>query len=124
MSMSGPGRGLACVGGHLGLNNQRELQRHGQEWRGGDATGGEVAASRSRTITVMSVTINLSSDEVAKIKRFTRLASESEAVAKAAREFLRVVQLRELKAASGNLDYQEVGEEMEALELRERPPHE
>ena len=68
----------------------------------------------------MSVTINLSSDEVAKIKRFTQLDSESEAVAKAAREFLRVIQLRELKAATGTVDYQGVEEDMEALELRER----
>lgn len=44
-----------------------------------------------------------------------------EAVAKAVREFLRVAGLRELKAASGKVDYAEVGEEMEALELRERP---
>jgi hypothetical protein len=71
----------------------------------------------------MSVTINLSSDEVAKIKRLTQLDSESEAVAQAAREFLRVTQLRELKAAAGKVDYQGVGEEMEALELRERQPH-
>ena len=70
--------------------------------------------------TVMSVTVNLSADEVAQIKRFTDLENESEAVTKAAREFLRVIQLRELKAASGNVDYQGVGEAMETLELRER----
>ena len=68
----------------------------------------------------MSVTVNLSSDEVAQIKHFTNLENENEAVTQAAREFLRVVQLWELKAASGNVDYQEVGEAMEALELRER----
>ena len=68
----------------------------------------------------MSVTVNLSSDEVAQIKRFTDIENENDAVTKAAREFLRVVKLRELKAASGNVDYQDVGEAMEALELRER----
>jgi hypothetical protein len=68
----------------------------------------------------MSVTVNLSSDEVAQIKRFTDLENENEAVTKAAREFLRVTQLRELKAASGKLDYQDAGDAMEALELRER----
>ena len=73
-----------------------------------------------RIVSVMSVTVNLSSDEVAAIKRFTQLNNESDAVAKAAREFLRVIQLRELKAAPGNVDYQGVGEDMEALELRER----
>jgi len=59
-------------------------------------------------------------DEVAQIQRFTELENESEAVTKAAREFLRVMQLRELKAASGNVDYQDLGEAMETLELRER----
>jgi hypothetical protein len=68
----------------------------------------------------MSVTVNLSADEVAQIKHFTELESENEAVAKAAREFLRVAQLRELKAASGHVDYQDAGETMEALELREK----
>ncbi len=67
----------------------------------------------------MSVIVNLSAEEVAQIKRFTDLENEGEAVTKAAREFLRVIQLRELKAASGNVDYQELGQEMEALELRE-----
>ena len=69
----------------------------------------------------MSVTVDLSADEVAQIKHFTELNNENDAVTKAAREFLRVSQLRELKAASGKVDYQDVGEAMEALELREGP---
>ena len=70
----------------------------------------------------MSVTVNLSADEVARIKRATEVDDEKEAVAKAAREFLRIASLRELKATSGKLDYVEVGEEMEALELHEGRP--
>jgi hypothetical protein len=70
----------------------------------------------------MSVTVNLSTDEVARIKRATEVDDETEAVAKALREFLRVASLRELKAASGKVDYVGVGEEMEALELRESQP--
>jgi len=68
----------------------------------------------------MSVTISLSLDELAQIKRFAELENENEAVTKAAREFLRVAQLRELKAVSGKLEYQDVSEAMEAMELRER----
>ena len=68
----------------------------------------------------MSVTVDLSSDELSQIKRLTELDNEREAVTKAAREFLRVTQLRELKAASGKVDYQDAGAAMEALELRER----
>lgn len=68
----------------------------------------------------MSVTIDLSADELAQIKRFTELDNAGDAVTKAAREFLRVSQLRELKSVSGKVDYQDVSEAMEALELRER----
>ena len=32
---SEPRCGLACIGGHPGLNNGRELQRHSQEWGSG-----------------------------------------------------------------------------------------
>ena len=71
----------------------------------------------------MSVTVNLTAKEVAQIKRFTELEDEKEAVTKAAREFLRVAQLRELKAASGKVDYQDDGDAMEALELREGRPN-
>ena len=53
----------------------------------------------------------------------TELQNESEAVAKAAREFLRMTQLRELKAVSGKVDYCDAGDELEAMELRELPPN-
>ena len=39
----------------------------------------------------MSVTVNLTSEEVAQIKRFTEIDNENEAVTKAAREFLPVI---------------------------------
>jgi Arc/MetJ family transcription regulator len=70
----------------------------------------------------MSVTVNLSADEVARVKRATEVDDEKEAVAKAVREFLRIASLRELKAASGKVDYVGVEEEMEGLELREPKP--
>ena len=70
----------------------------------------------------MSVIVNLTADEVAQIKHFTETENDSEAVAKAAREFLRFFQLRELKTISGKFDYQEAGHSMETLELREHPP--
>ena len=68
----------------------------------------------------MSVTIDLSSEELTQIKSFTELDNERDAVTKAAREFLRICQLRELKAVSGKLDYEDMGQAMEALELREQ----
>ncbi len=57
----------------------------------------------------MSVTVNLSADELAQIKRATEVDDEKEAVAKAVREFLRIAGLRELKGASGKVDYAGLG---------------
>jgi len=48
----------------------------------------------------MRITVDLNSDELAQIKGFTELENETDAVIKAVREYLRVCQLRELKAAS------------------------
>ena len=67
----------------------------------------------------MTVTLNLSADEVAQIRHFTAANNESDALTKAVREFLRISQLRELKDMSGKLDYADISETMEALELRE-----
>ncbi|MBI2925519.1 MAG: hypothetical protein HYY24_07425 [Verrucomicrobia bacterium] len=67
----------------------------------------------------MSVIVDLREEEVAQIKHLTELESESDAVAQAAREFLRVAQLRELKSVSGKVDYSENWQALEALELKE-----
>ena len=72
----------------------------------------------------MSITVDLSSDELAHIKRATELQDDRQAVTKAAREFIRLSHLRELKSASGKLDYQDMSDTMETLELRERPTKE
>jgi len=53
----------------------------------------------------MSITVDLKHDEIALIKELTRLDDEAEAVSKAAREFLRMASLRQLKTASGKIDF-------------------
>jgi hypothetical protein len=68
----------------------------------------------------MSITVDLSDNELDLVKHLTALEHDSDAVAKAVREFLRICQLRELKAASGKVDYNDVSQAMEALELREQ----
>ena len=67
----------------------------------------------------MSITVHLSHDEIAKIKELTRLDDEAEAVSKAAREFLPVASLRQLKTASGKIDFKDNWRELESLELSE-----
>jgi len=67
----------------------------------------------------MSQTIHLTSDEVAQIRQLTNLQDDEAAITTAAREFLRLSRLRELKEVSGKLDFVDVSETMESLELAE-----
>lgn len=67
----------------------------------------------------MSITIELTTNEIAQIKQLTKIGDDSEAVMKAVREFLRFSRLRELKAASGKVEFEENWQELEELELHE-----
>ena len=67
----------------------------------------------------MSITVHLNHDEIAQIKELTRLDDEAEAVSKAAREFLRMASLRQLKTATGKIDFEDNWRELESLELSE-----
>jgi hypothetical protein len=67
----------------------------------------------------MSITIELSAQEIAAIKALTKLDDDAEAVVKAVREFVRLSRLSELKAAPGNVDFALNWQELEDLELGE-----
>ena len=67
----------------------------------------------------MSITVELNSDEIAQMTRFTNQQDGARAVAQAAREYLRICRLRELSAMSGLVDYDDHWERLEALELAE-----
>lgn len=67
----------------------------------------------------MTITIRLSSEELEQIKRITQLDSDSEAVSCAAREFLRLHHLRQLKSVSGHVEYDDNWRDLESLELGE-----
>lgn len=68
----------------------------------------------------MSITIELAQQELAALRQITKLDDDAEAVLVAAREFLRVSRLRELKQASGTVDFDDNWRELEQLELDER----
>jgi hypothetical protein len=53
----------------------------------------------------MSINIELAPQELAALRRATKLDDDAEAVAWAAREFLRLGRLRELKSVSGKVDF-------------------
>jgi hypothetical protein len=54
--------------------------------------------------------------EIAALKRITRIENDAEAIIQAAREFLRWGRLRELKATSGKLEFELNWQELENLE--------
>jgi len=67
----------------------------------------------------MVVAVNLTDEELAQIKRITHTEDETEAVSTAAREFLRLSQLKQLKAVSGKVDFELDWQELESRELGE-----
>ena len=67
----------------------------------------------------MSLDVPLTPQEVFALKRITNAQDDAQAVAQAAREFLRQAHLRELKAASGNVEFDNNWQQLEALELSE-----
>lgn len=67
----------------------------------------------------MSITIEMPAQEIAALKQLTRLDGDAEAIIAAARELLRLARLRELKAASGKVEFETNWQELEELELNE-----
>lgn len=67
----------------------------------------------------MSITIDMPLQELAAIKQLTRLENDADAIVQAAREFLRILRLRELKSASGKVDFDLDWRHLEELELDE-----
>jgi hypothetical protein len=67
----------------------------------------------------MSITIEMSAQEIAALKQLTRLDNDAEAIIQAARQFLRLSRLRELKAVSGKVEFESNWQELEEMELKE-----
>jgi hypothetical protein len=69
----------------------------------------------------MVVLIELSDDELALIKQATNQQDAAAAVLQAAKEFLRISQLKQLKAISGKVDFCLDWHGLESLEMGELP---
>lgn len=67
----------------------------------------------------MSIELELTPQEIAALRQATKLENDGQAVTKAAREYLRLTRLRELKAVSGRVDYEDNWQALEQLELSE-----
>jgi hypothetical protein len=64
----------------------------------------------------VSISIDLTAQEIAALRQITKRENDAEAVATAAREFLRPRRLRELKAASGKVEFEANWQDLEDLE--------
>jgi hypothetical protein len=69
----------------------------------------------------MVVPVELTDDELAQIKLATNQSDPSAAVTDAAKEFLRINQLKELKSVSGRVDFDLDWQGLESLEMDELP---
>ena len=78
--------------------------------------GDNKMSSEDRTVTI---NIELAAHEITGLKQITKLENDAEAVVKAAREFLRLARLRELKAVSGKFEFDTNEQRLEELELVE-----
>jgi hypothetical protein len=67
----------------------------------------------------MKVTIEMPAEEIAAIRRSTRLEDDAQATVQAAREFVRLRKLHELKSASGKVEFDSQWRQLEDLELME-----
>lgn len=67
----------------------------------------------------MSINIEMPAQDIAALKQITKVDNAADAVIQAAREFLRLRRLRELKAVSGKVDVEDNWHELEDLELAE-----
>ena len=67
----------------------------------------------------MNLAVNLSDEEIAQLRHVTKMSDDAEVVSAAAREYLRLVRLRELKSVSGKVEFEENWQELESLEAGE-----
>ena len=61
----------------------------------------------------MSITIEMTVQELAALKEATQRTNDADAVLQAAREYLRLSRLRELKAVSGKVEWDDNWRELE-----------
>lgn len=67
----------------------------------------------------MGLIVDLTTEEVAQLKLYTHAEDGAAAVSQAAREYIRLNRLRELKAVAGKLDFDDVSLQLETMELSE-----
>jgi hypothetical protein len=67
----------------------------------------------------MSISIELPASELALLRQMTRSDDDAEAVVRAARQYLRLSRLRELKEVSGKVELNGDWQHLEEVELAE-----
>lgn len=65
----------------------------------------------------MSVNVEISQNDLAEIQEITGIDDDAECIIAAIKEFIRIRRLRELKFASGRVEYEERLNELDQLDL-------
>lgn len=66
----------------------------------------------------MSITVQLTEQELAELRAFTNEAEDTEAIRSAMREYLRLARRLKLKASSGQVEMDDNWQSLEAAELK------
>jgi len=69
----------------------------------------------------MTITIEIAPNDLALLKEMTKVDDDAQAVVHAAREYMRIVGLRELMNISGKIEVDETWRELDRVELEGRP---
>lgn len=75
--------------------------------------------SENLGIVPMSISVELSGEELVDLQHVTQQSDQAEAVRQAVREYLRMIRLRELISVSGQIEFDDNWRELEAAELAE-----
>ena len=67
----------------------------------------------------MSISVELSNEDLADLQNLTQQSDGAEAIRHAVREYVRMIRLRELIAVSGQIEFDDNWQELEAAELAE-----
>ena len=65
----------------------------------------------------MNLVLSLSVEEIQQLREVLGASDDADAVSKAAREYLRLIRLRQLKSVSGKVEFDDNSKELESLEM-------
>jgi hypothetical protein len=102
----------------MNLGGKKAVPSSNAEYSEADSVNKFMDRGIANETIAMNLVLNLTEQELSEIRSRTDASDDAEAVCRAAREYLRVCQARELTAMAADLDYDEnAWRELDAAEL-------